>query len=35
MKTNGGGGDDGDDAVGLCRLHQVDPCSITYNLSNP
>jgi hypothetical protein len=21
--------------VGLCRLNQVDPCPITYNLSNP
>jgi hypothetical protein len=21
--------------VGLCRLNQVDPCPITFNLSNP
>jgi hypothetical protein len=21
--------------VGLCRLNQVDPCPITYSLSNP
>jgi hypothetical protein len=36
----GGGGGMGADyvdynAVGLCRLNQVDPCPITYNLSNP
>jgi hypothetical protein len=23
------------DKVGLCTLNQVDPCPITYNLSNP
>jgi hypothetical protein len=23
------------DVVGLCTLNQVDPCPITYNLSNP
>jgi hypothetical protein len=24
-----------DNMVGLCRLNHVDPCHITYSLSNP
>jgi hypothetical protein len=28
--AEGGGGE-----VGLCTLNQVDPCPITYSLSNP